>query len=164
MILGHVTTTSCLHQGLKNTGVSLPYLPFLLGALFPDLIDKPLALMTDLPGRFSGHSILILTMVFIVLRIVLHEKRELAYAFFAGTLLHLVQDIPIDINTALWPLWGPVEYTQSAGPFVNVRRFYVEINMPIQWTIEMISFPWCLAILMSFRKRLLMPASLSSKS
>jgi len=164
MILGHVTTTTCLHQGFKNTGVSLPYLPFLLGALFPDLIDKPLALMTDLPGRFSGHSILILTMVFIVLRIVLHEKRELAYAFFAGTLLHLVQDIPIDINTALWPLWGPVEYTQSAGPFVNVRRFYVEINMPIQWTIEMISFPWCLAILMSFRKRLLMPASLSSKS
>ena len=164
MILGHLTTTTCLHQGLKNMGASLPYLPFLLGALFPDLIDKPLALMTDLPGRFFGHSIPVLTMVFIVLRIVLHEKRELAYAFFAGTLLHLVQDIPIHVNTALWPLWGPVEYTQSVGPLVNVRRFYVDINMPIQWTIEMISFPWCLAILMSRRKRLLMPASLSSKS
>jgi hypothetical protein len=164
MILGHVTTTTCLHQGLKNIGVNLPYLPFLLGALFPDLIDKPLALMTDLPGRFSGHSIPVLTVVFIVLRIVLHEKRELAYAFFAGTLLHLVQDIPIDVNTALWPLWGPVEYTQSAGLFVNVRRFYMDINMPIQWTIEMISFPWCLAIFMNCRKSLLIPAPLSSKS
>jgi len=164
MILGHLTTTTCLRQGLKNMGVSLPFLPFLLGALFPDLIDKPLALMTDLPGRFSGHSIPVLTMVFIVLRIVLHKKRELAYAFFAGTLLHLVQDIPIHVNTALWPLWGPVEYTQSAGLLVNVRRFYVDINMPIQWTIEMISFPWCLTIFMNCGKSLLMPTPLSSKS
>jgi len=155
MYLGHVIVTTCVHQGLKSVKLRLAYLPFLLGALFPDLIDKTLALVTDLPGQSVCHSVVVLTTLSLVATIALPKNRKLTYTFTAGTMLHLIQDIPMEPNILFWPLCGPLEHKDTANFFVRLWRFYVEIDKPIPWAIEMMSLPWFIVILRDYGKKLL---------
>lgn len=152
MYLGHITTTICIYQGLQSVRAKFSYIPFLFGALFPDLIDKSLASMTDLPGRSVFHSAVILTFLFLVAKITLSQKRKLTYAFFAGTLLHIIQDIPIELANVLWPFYGPLGPKGTASLLEKLWRYYVEIRHPISWTIEMIALPWFIIILCKIRK------------
>lgn len=160
MYLGHVTTTTCLYQGLERLKVRLPFLPFLLGALFPDLIDKPLALLTGLPGRGMFHSAVVLSALFLALLMLFPRKRELTNAFFVGTMLHLIQDIPVEFKNILWPFLGPLEYTEGPSILERFWQYYVEIALPVHWAVELISLPWFLTILGKNGKRSLVRASL----
>jgi hypothetical protein len=153
MYLGHVIVTTCVHQGLKRVKLTLAYLPFLLGALFPDLIDKTFALVIDIPGRSVCHSVVVLTALSLVATIALPKKRKLTYAFVAGTMLHLIQDIPIEPNSLFWPLCGPLEHKDTASFLARLWLFYVEIHKPIPWAIEMMSLPWFIVILRNYGKK-----------
>jgi hypothetical protein len=151
--IGHVIVTTCVHQGLKGVKPTLAYLPFLVGALFPDLIDKTLAIVTDLPGRSVSHSVVVLTTLSLAATIALPKRRNLTHAFVAGTMLHLIQDIPIQPTTLFWPLCGPLEQKDTVNFLVRLWRFYVEIDKPIPWAIEIMSLPWFMVILRNHWKK-----------
>ena len=107
-----------------------PVLVVLLGSLFPDLVDKPLAWYLDvLPtGRTLAHSLLVLvplcTAVYLVSRY--YDRAEYGIAFAIGALSHsLVDALPVlwdDEATAdflLWPYWSVELYDESGPPAVT---------------------------------------------
>lgn len=155
MYCGHIITTTCLHQGMERFNITLSYPIFLFGALFPDLIDKSLAFAACLPSRSVCHSVVVLTAFFLALICALPKKRTAIYTFFAGTILHLIQDIPIEINTFLWPFHGPFKHAYAPDFLERLWQYYVELNKPIPWTIEMICLPWFMVILINHKRKLI---------
>jgi len=153
MIFGHIITTTCLYRSLENLNLRFAYAPFLFGALFPDLIDKTLALLTHIPGRAFGHSIVLLTSLYLVLAGIFSRNKKVIHAFFAGTVLHLLQDIPLGLEYLLWPFMGSL----TPGNTFNVPSimwgYYVEIVHPIAWSIELLCLPWFFIIVFTYLKR-----------
>lgn len=150
MTFGHIITTTCLHQALDRWNFQFPYVPFLLGTFFPDLIDKPIALLTILPDRAIFHSVFVLGILFLVLVVTLPQNRMLVYTFSAGTLLHLIQDIPVKPEYILWPFGGPLETLEFPLLSEGLWTYYIGISRPVPWTIEMICLPWFIIIFISY--------------
>lgn len=131
--MGHVAIAYLLYAGatrlrLDRTPSRGPTLVLLLGSLFPDLVDKPLAwYLGVLPtGRTLAHSLLVLVpLSLVVYGVSRHVGRaEYGFAFGLGALSHaLVDALPVlwsDEATAeflLWPLI-PVEPYGTGSPTV----------------------------------------------
>lgn len=108
----------------------------LLGTQFPDLVDKPLAWSVGvLPsGRSLGHSLLTVTVLFVILYAVARrrDQRTLAVAFTVGHLSHSLADTvnPLlegrygYLDYLLWPLLG--------GPKSELNRSIVEHFLSIR--------------------------------
>lgn len=84
----------------------------ILGAILPDLLDKPLALF--FPGilgtsRTIGHSLLFVAVVLVAGLILWHERRTLlGLAFACSVLVHQVLDSMWNLTgTWFFPLMGP---------------------------------------------------------
>ncbi len=91
-----------------------------LGAILPDLVDKPLGhllLQETLDnGRIFGHSLLFTGMVFTIVAVVGWKKYSpLVIALLAGLISHLILDAMWMLPTTLfWPLLGP--FPQESYP------------------------------------------------
>lgn len=113
-VLGHVGLAAggaALLAGASRRRVRVDY-PFLvLGALLPDLIDKPLGvyLLADIlgSGRTFGHSLLFLG-ILAVAALATRSRPRAAFAWIAfGCAAHLVLDrLWREPEVLLWPLLG----------------------------------------------------------
>ena len=143
MIIGHLTTTYALATPLGKRFPALRNIPaLLLGAYLPDLIDKPIYLLTGIPGRGLGHSAIMLAIVFYLLIKTLPSLRGFLIPLAAGAALHLAQDFASP-NVLLWPLMGGWENPVSMSLLEVIERYYLQFERPGQLTIEIISYPFC---------------------
>jgi hypothetical protein len=113
------------------------------GALFSDLLDKPLSLlMPDIFGstRTIGHT-LIVALIFLIAACILWQRYgNILGMVFAGTvLLHQVLDmlwtVPV---TWFFPLHGMFEKSPAAGGFMQF--FLIEAMNPSEWVFVLASY------------------------
>ena len=90
-----------------------------IGAMFPDLIDKPIGSIFFGKGRWFGHSIVFQT-VFLLLSLYLIKQFELEKKYnlplqlyskiiYIGSICHMILDQPsLGLNVILWPFYGPI--------------------------------------------------------
>lgn len=122
-MLGHVGVTFFLGFTLNKFSKidRSKYFTFLvIGSMFPDFIDKPMGSIFFQTGRWFGHSILFLTIIFIIALYFSKGKqfRELelkliAKVWYIGSLLHLLEDIGISKKVVFWPLFGNIPSGQT---------------------------------------------------
>lgn len=81
---------------------------FLCGALFPDIIDKPLGILVH-NGRTICHTFLLFAVVIIIgLALAIKGKKIGMLVFGFGWFMHLLLDsIWMFSNTFWWPFCGP---------------------------------------------------------
>jgi membrane-bound metal-dependent hydrolase YbcI (DUF457 family) len=94
-----------------------------LGAYLPDIVDKPLALLTGLSGRGYAHSLVVQALVFGVLFVVARCHTRPLAALALGSVLHLLQDWP-PLGVVLAPLLGPIPHEPAATFLARILRFY----------------------------------------
>ncbi|MDW5562469.1 MAG: metal-dependent hydrolase [Methanomassiliicoccus sp.] len=108
-----------------------------LGAILPDIIDKPLGhllLQSTLDsGRIFAHSLLFLGMITLVGVVAWRSKlTPLVLVLAVGVASHLVLDTMWDNPvTLLWPALGPFQPYHYPGYFEN--SFVTEITSPLEW-------------------------------
>jgi hypothetical protein len=120
LILGHVGITLAAIQigeaaGNKwlphRTGAILRFADYriiAIGALLPDLIDKPLALLDLGSSRWIGHSLALALVLFVMGFVSLGRNRKILLLSLAtGCLFHLIQDgMWSSPRILLWPAFG----------------------------------------------------------
>ncbi|WP_440991901.1 metal-dependent hydrolase [Haloarchaeobius baliensis] len=122
--------------GRRVTGAAAVAVAF--GALFPDLVDKPLSWVVGvLPGgRSLAHSLLVAVPVVLAVQLLGRDRRTglVATAFSVGYLSHLPMDVlasgvlggEFDTGFLLWPL-TPTATGQPASPaFVHLLEQHRE--------------------------------------
>jgi membrane-bound metal-dependent hydrolase YbcI (DUF457 family) len=108
----------------REPPTALPTLAVAIGTLFPDLIDKPLALVTNsIPGRSLTHSAFTTAIVLVLVWMWAREhptRRRVAIAGGIGYVSHLGADIVdyfvLDHGTLrflLWPVLSPESHIQT---------------------------------------------------
>lgn len=108
-----------------------------LGAILPDIIDKPLGhlfLQSTLDsGRIFGHSLLFIGLVVIAAVVLWKARSSLLLAAVAmGVGTHLLLDAMWDNPTTLfWPLLGPFQAGHYPDYFAS--SFVTEITSPLEW-------------------------------
>lgn len=107
MVLGHLGIT--LFPLLFNRDFNWDARLLLVGAILPDLLDKPIGhlLLPQNNGRMIGHTILFsATLVLIAFKF-----RKIAPLAFGTAFHQLLDGVYLDARGALWPLLGPFEHT-----------------------------------------------------
>ncbi len=125
-LLGHLGFTIIIAYYLKNKKrKNINILAMLIGAMLPDMIDKPLNVLFNLPGRFIAHIILLHASILIL--ILLLSKNTLTHSTDAserirkngislelGAIIHILEDFrPGDqkwLQVALFPAFGPLPF------------------------------------------------------
>lgn len=116
LLFGHLGITLGIFFGL---GIFIPRLRtiidpryLVIGAVLPDLIDKPIGEVifasTFSSGRIVGHTLLFSILLFLI-GLYMYERRKdiLGLSLTSGTFLHLFEDqMASDPQTFLWPLFG----------------------------------------------------------
>lgn len=121
---------------------AVDYRLVLLGAVLPDIVDKPLGALLGLESRLWAHTLLFLAGL--VLLGFLPRLRGLQWiGFGVGThlLLDLIWDQP---NVILWPFAGPfLPGTTSLGGYLEVLLTdpYVQAG-EILGSIGLVAFAW----------------------
>ena len=127
-LFGHIGVTLGVFFGLGifisrlKTIIDPKYL--VIGALLPDLIDKPLGRVifasTIANGRIIGHTLLF-SLLILLIGLYVYEKRKdmRIISLTTGSLFHLVEDqMWKSPKTLFWPLFGlsfPKDYTENSG-------------------------------------------------
>ena len=105
------------------------------GALLPDILDKPLALIVPAlgSGRTIGHCLLfVLVLSFLALILYKYRHTLLGVAFVAGIFLHQVFDSMWEtLQTWLFPVFGPF-------PIMTIKSYtgyylWLELLSPSEW-------------------------------
>ena len=115
-IFGHIGVTLGVFFGLA---ILVPRLRIIInpmflaiGALLPDLIDKPLGRVifasTFANGRIIGHTLLFSLVLFVIGLYIYDKKREIIVLTVAtGSFFHLIEDEMWNIpDTLFWPIFG----------------------------------------------------------
>ncbi|AKB18498.1 MULTISPECIES: metal-dependent hydrolase [unclassified Methanosarcina] len=116
LLFGHLGITLGIFFGL---GIFIPRLRTIIdprylaiGAILPDLIDKPIGEVifasTFANGRIIGHTLLFSLLLFIIGLYMYGKRRDIrGLSLTAGSFLHLFEDqMGLDPQTFLWPLFG----------------------------------------------------------
>ena len=116
LLFGHLGITLGIFFGL---GIFLPRLKTLInprylaiGAILPDLIDKPIGEVifasTFSSGRIIGHTLLFSLLLFLIGLYMYGKRRDIrVLSLTSGAFLHLFEDqMGSDPQTFLWPLFG----------------------------------------------------------
>jgi len=117
------------------------YLPYIvvLGAIFPDLFDKPMLLVGFGSGRWFAHSIIgtlfffllaVMTVKIMDIFIVTEFNSKLTYnnllllpiAFLCGMVAHLICDIPIPPRVIFWPFLGSFPDRNLSNELIHDMR------------------------------------------
>jgi inner membrane protein len=113
----------------------------LIGAILPDIIDKPLGLFNIGSGRSISHTLLFL-LIFTLLGLILYAarkwKRILVLA--AGILAHLILDsMWLNPHTFFWPFFG--SHFSAGDPSEWLSRWWsLLVGDPIVLICEAIGF------------------------
>ena len=111
MILWHTGTTVAILWFVFRGNTRLDYRLAMLGALIPDLIDKPLGRILFRErfesGRLWGHSLLVNVLIFSILFFMRGRVKRKAVLVPIGSLLHLAEDGMWSLPRVFWwPLFG----------------------------------------------------------
>jgi len=69
-------------------------LALIIGALLPDLIDKPILLLSLGSGRGYSHSMLFVALLYLTIFLISNKKTLIANSLAIGVLFHLLLDLP----------------------------------------------------------------------
>ncbi|HIH93659.1 TPA: metal-dependent hydrolase [Methanosarcina acetivorans] len=116
LLFGHLGVTLGIFFGL---GIFIPRLRTIIdprylaiGAILPDLIEKPIGEIifasTFSSGRIIGHTLLFSLLLFMIGLYIYQRNRDIrGLSLTAGSFLHLFEDqMWFDPQTFLWPLFG----------------------------------------------------------
>jgi membrane-bound metal-dependent hydrolase YbcI (DUF457 family) len=131
LLFGHLGVTLGIFFGLRHfiprlrTILDPRYLA--IGALLPDLIDKPIGEVifasTFYSGRIIGHTLLFSLLLFLAGLFMYERKRDIrALSLTAGSFLHLFEDqMGSDPQTFLWPLFG-WSFPRDSRDYIGVEH------------------------------------------
>lgn len=131
LLFGHIGVTLGIFFGL---GIFLPRLKTIIdpkylaiGALLPDLIDKPLGMVifasTITTGRMIGHTLLLSLLLFSI-GLYLYEKRRdiRVMSLSIGSLFHLIEDqLWKSPKILFWPLQG-LSFPKDTIDYVGLEQ------------------------------------------
>lgn len=136
LLFGHIGVTLGIFFGL---GIFIPRLRNIIdpkylaiGALLPDLIDKPIGMIifasTFANGRIMSHTLLFsLSLFFVGLYTYEKKKDTKVLSLASGSFFHLIEDnMWTNPNTLFWPLLGfkfPKYHMDSTGMEYLIRLF-----------------------------------------
>ena len=124
MILGHLGCSYIISKKVFKSSEILMLCCCVFGGYFPDLIDKPLALLGISQGRGYGHSMVFLIGGFLFSRMVVERFRKYANAFITCFLFHVICDF-VNYKVLFWPLFGPMGVPEAKYHMLEkVYRFY----------------------------------------
>lgn len=137
--IGHIMQTKSNQPHTKSNQPHTPYLPsLLLGAMLPDIIDKPINVLTKLPGRFIAHIMLIHLIILIITRQTIKNqtRKTKITSLELGAIMHILEDYRIHdkdwLKTALFPLYGPIQIKPQS------YLFLLGYKDPYNWITETI--------------------------
>jgi len=139
MILGHYVNTYVVHNVVRKYNIELNLYALLFGAYLPDLIDKPLNIFFQLPGRGIAHSAIIQAFLFMPPIYLLPRHKKIFLSIWSGCILHLIQD-SIALSIAFWPLLGDLSDHRRFSITESFYSFYIEMKYPYTLLIEAVSF------------------------
>jgi hypothetical protein len=94
----------------------------IIGALLPDIIDKPFLFLGLGSGRFFSHSLIFIACAFLILFVFTRGNKRICYPFLIGMIFHIILDLPFV------PLLFPFifyEYETLEDPLaVFIRRLF----------------------------------------
>ncbi|OLS25432.1 MAG: hypothetical protein HeimC2_18880 [Candidatus Heimdallarchaeota archaeon LC_2] len=128
-LLGHVGLTIFLlfaFQKILKTDYSKFFVFAGLGSMLPDIIDKPIGSILFGTGRWFGHSLIFLTLIFAIPFFLLKEQKyremkikNILTVLYIGSLAHLIEDgRGLSRNVILWPFHGSIP-NGSQGDFLH---------------------------------------------
>jgi hypothetical protein len=116
LLFGHLGITLGIFFGL---GIFIPRLRTIIdprylaiGAILPDLIDKPIGevifVSTFSSGRIIGHTLLFSFLLFLISLYMYERRKDIrGLSLSSGSFLHLFEDqMGLDPQTFFWPLFG----------------------------------------------------------
>ncbi|MFX1570988.1 MAG: metal-dependent hydrolase [Promethearchaeota archaeon] len=83
----------------------------IIGALLPDIIDKPLFLLSLADGRLFSHNLLFVIVSFLIVHIFTKGNKTVSLPFLIGLSSHIILDLP----------FVPLFY-----PFISYNFYYIE--------------------------------------
>jgi inner membrane protein len=117
----------------------------LLGAVLPDIIDKPIGLLILKPsisaGHFFCHTALFALLLFVTAVICRGKTRKALFAVAIGVSFHLILDLSWnDPHTLFWPLLGVKFATGPAETVFDASRNAIRyfVNSPLYMWSELI--------------------------
>lgn len=130
MFFWHISGSTAIFRSVfRDPKVDLRLLA--LGAIAANLIDKPLTILTQLPPRSVGHTLL-LPLLLMAIGLVATRRGRPRRAWMAvviGMFLHLALDgMWFDTETLLWPFFGP--FPAYDGPA------FPDLADPVAWIME----------------------------
>ncbi len=150
-LFAHLFTGILIGLGLSHVCRDRRLVPVCIaGSLFPDLLDKPLALL--MPGLFGstrtiGHTLLLASVILLAALILWYRSRSIPGIAFAGSvLIHQILDmlwtLPV---TWLFPLHGMFPFLPDPGGFFPF--LWIELTNPSEWMFAAAS---CIFILIGY--------------
>jgi len=131
LLFGHLGITLGIFFGL---GIFIPRLRTIIdprylaiGAILPDLIDKPVGEIilasTFSSGRIIGHTLLFSLLLFLIGLYMYESRRDIrGLSLTAGSFLHLFEDqMGTDPQTFLWPLFG-WSFPRDSRDYIGVEH------------------------------------------
>ena len=136
MILGHLTGTYLVVKLVRPKASPLIMASTLIGAYFPDMVDKSLMLLHIGNGRFVAHSFpllsLFLVLCFFIVNKKLKEHSSLFLWFSLGCFLHLLQDW-VQLKTLFWPFLGSLDKPATTSLIKITVNFYSFKTSQLIW-------------------------------
>ena len=136
-------------------------IPFILGSVLPDLIDKPVGYIlfgdTIGSGRIYTHGLLIFILILIAgLLLWKYCSNPGGLALAAGVLLHQVLDLMwLDPNVWYYPLAGPLK-TRSVEDYAFVLM-KIDLSVWSEWVLVALIGAGIIAYLLLYRKKAPVP-------
>lgn len=132
MIFGHLGCSYLVSKKIFQTDNWLVLASCLVGGYFPDLVDKPLALLGVSQGRGYGHSLSVFLGLWLMSRFLVKGYRRYANAFLSCLMLHNLCDF-VKYQVLFWPLFGPIGLPEQGYSMSQVvYRFYtLQSNIPL---------------------------------
>jgi hypothetical protein len=123
-----------------------------IGAILPDLLDKPIGALIFGIGRWIGHSILFQLTFYIIVKIVVQKYKPSFYKKYdieillTGAIIHLIGDLPgLPLETIFWPMLGGFEISGNSSfllGYQNIETIITEIGGVLVITILGITQKW----------------------
>ena len=135
LAFGYICYSLYFHIRWKRPPPGDETLILLLGTQFPDLVDKPLALLGVFPySRYVGHSLITIALLVVFLWFVTKtapSRRRLVAPFTVGAISHSIADIipkllyghPLGADFG-WLLWPVIVGTPSYRPPEDIADYY----------------------------------------
>lgn len=140
-IFGHIGITLGIFFGLAILAPRLKTIidprVLAIGALLPDIIDKPLGRLifahTIANGRIIGHTLLFSIFIFMIGLYLYDKRREIIVLTLAtGSFFHLIEDQMWNMpKTLFWPIFG-LRFPKDSPDYTGLKVLIDEIIRGMQ--------------------------------